>query len=300
MRSVDVLAPLQDAIATVQADVDKKHITLAFDLKAGQRLITGDAVRLQQVFWNVLKNAVKFTPEGGQITVETHALPGEKRVAIKITDTGIGLTADEIASIFNAFSQGEHAGISGSHQFGGLGLGLAISRMLVEHHSGTIQAKSEGRARGATFIIEFPLCDATDVDEETTSSGWSPPASPEQPGGRRILLIEDHEPTRAALAHLLERRHYRVLAAASMAEAKALASRETFDLVLSDIGLPDGDGYVLMAALRDKFGLKGIALTGYGMDQDVIKARDSGFVAHLTKPIRVEALEKALAAALRT
>ena len=113
----------------------------------------------------------------------------------------------------------------------------------------------------------------------------------------RILLVEDHEPTRTALAHLLTRRDCRVMAATSVAEAQELARRENFDLVVSDIGLPDGNGYTLMSELRKDFGLKGIALTGYGMEQDVIRGQNAGFVAHLTKPVRMESLEKALRAA---
>jgi CheY-like chemotaxis protein len=113
--------------------------------------------------------------------------------------------------------------------------------------------------------------------------------------GRRILLVEDHEPTRTALASLLTRRNYKVLSAVSVTEARALARQNHFDLVVSDIGLPDGDGYSLMSGLRDEFGLKGIALSGFGMEQDVAKGKTAGFIAHLIKPVRVESLEKVLA-----
>jgi CheY-like chemotaxis protein/anti-sigma regulatory factor (Ser/Thr protein kinase) len=289
---------LQDAIAIVRADAEIKHIGLTLDFGTDQSMVLGDAVRLQQIFWNVLKNAVKFTPEGGRITVEIRTLAENGNIAVRIIDSGIGLTIREITHIFNPFAQGDHAGSSGSHQFGGLGLGLAISRMLVELHSGVIQAASAGRDQGATFTIELPCLPVEEMKDR--------PAPPEQPAtnnpqaamkkqsGRRILLVEDHEPTRTALARLLARRDYKVMTASSVAEARALVRREKFDLVVSDIGLPDGNGYALMSELRDEFGLKGIALTGYGTEQDVSRAQNSGFVAHLTKPVRIEALEKAL------
>ena len=297
-RPLDVRAVLQDAIAIVQADAKVKQISLTLDFGADQYMVLGDSVRLQQVFWNVLKNAVKFTPEGGKITIETRTLPESGNVAVKIIDTGIGLTIEEITHIFNAFSQGDHAGTSGSHRFGGLGLGLAISRMLVELHSGVIHAASAGRDQGATFTIELPFVQVEEWKNnaaplERPATNNSQTTLKKKPGGR-ILLVEDHEPTRTALARLLTRRDYKVMTATSVAEARALAHRENFDLVVSDIGLPDGNGYTLMSELRDDFGLKGIALTGYGMEQDVLRGQNAGFVAHLTKPVRMESLEKAL------
>jgi CheY-like chemotaxis protein len=264
-------------------------------------MISGDAVRLQQIFWNVLKNAVKFTPDGGRITIETCTLAENGNITVKMTDTGIGMTPAEISHIFEAFSQGDHAAASGAHRFGGLGLGLTISRMLVDLHSGVIRAASAGRDQGAVFTIELPCLQAAEQKknstpaEQTATEGSQ--TAPDKKSGKRILLVEDHEPTRTALAHLLTRRNHKVMAASSVAEARALAGRENFDLVVSDIGLPDGDGYALMAELRENFGLKGIALSGYGMEQDVTRGQDAGFVAHLTKPVHMESLEKALDAA---
>ncbi|HEY5297355.1 MAG TPA: ATP-binding protein [Verrucomicrobiae bacterium] len=294
-RSLDVREVLREAIATVRADAEKKRIVLTQDGMDKECLMAGDSVRLQQIFWNVLKNAVKFTPEGGKISVETRASENGK-IIVQVTDTGIGLTAEEISHVFDTFAQGDHADPNGSHRFGGLGLGLAISRMLVELHAGVIRAASAGRDRGATFTIELPCLPtaeknnlASSVPEKTGAT-----ISQKKNFGLRILLIEDHEPTRTTLAHLLTRRNYKVKTANSVADARAIAQKETFDLVVSDIGLPDGNGYELMAELRDQFHLKGIALTGYGMDRDVAAAQSAGFVAHLTKPIRVESLEKAL------
>jgi PAS domain S-box-containing protein len=297
-KRVDVHAVLKEAIATVQSELNQKQILLTLKLAEDKPVMKGDAVRLQQVFWNVLKNAVKFNSHGGKITVETSIFANSEKIAVKIIDTGIGLTAHEISRIFNAFSQGDHAGNDDSHRFGGLGLGLTISRMLVELHSGGIHATSDGRDQGATFIIELPLVPASKGEDDsapTDSRGKKGSSNGlKKKPGLRILLIEDHEPTRTALSHLLSRRDCKVTAATSVAEARKIARQEKFDLVISDIGLPDGNGYTLMSELRDEFGLKGIALTGYGMEQDVSRAQSSGFVAHLTKPVRIEALEKAL------
>ncbi len=210
------------------------------------------------------------------------------------------MTAEELHRVFRAFSQGDHATERSASQYGGLGLGLAISRNLVELQRGSISAASSGRGLGATFTIELPLIGAAARVEE------EPPPSPEpmrtvgRPaltnGAGRILLVEDHEDTRAALARLLRRRGFEVALAGSAAEARALANQQTFDLLISDIGLPDGDGFELMSDLRGR-GLKGIALTGYGMETDVERSRQAGFLAHLTKPIRIVTLDRVLAEA---
>jgi PAS domain S-box-containing protein len=296
-RPLDVCAVLQDALSVVRLEAETKNIELTLDLGTERPVVLGDPLRLQQIFWNVLKNAVKFTPEGGRIAVEIRTLAAGGNVAIKIMDTGIGLTQGEITHIFDPFAQGDHAAGSGAHQFGGLGLGLAISRMLVKLHDGVIHAASAGRNQGSTFTIELPWIAAEQINApppQPPPPRHHPTIALKRPPGRRILLVEDHEPTRAVLANLLTRRNYQVFTATSIAEALTLARQETFDLVLSDIGLPDGNGYALMAQLRDQFGLKGIALTGYGMEEDVSRAQNSGFIAHLTKPVHIEVLEKAL------
>jgi CheY-like chemotaxis protein len=296
---VDAHTILRDAITAIRVDAAEKQIELNLKLKAKQRQMRGDAVRLQQVFWNVLKNAVKFTPPGGKITVETFVAADGEQLNVKITDTGIGMTGEELTRIFTAFSQGDHA-VASSHRFGGLGLGLAISRQIVEQHSGHIHAVSEGRNKGSIFTIELPVAKMKNKD--------SPPvkiapknisfAQEAKNAGARILLVEDHEPTRNALTILLLRRHYKIFAAGSLAEARKIVGKEKIDFVISDIGLPDGNGNDLMKDLGERYGLKGIALTGYGMEQDVERSLAAGFVTHLTKPVHVQSLEKALSAAL--
>ncbi len=295
---LDVHQVLQDAIAHVREEMNQKQISLKVDLAAAQHTIFADAVRLQQVFWNLLKNAVKFTPNGGQITVETAA--SKDKLAVKIIDTGIGITPDEASHIFTAFSQGNHTNDNNGHRFGGLGLGLVISKNLAEFHSGKILATSEGRNKGSTFIVELPLAETTEKNEDgiTRYLRGSSPDLPAKANGIRVLLVEDHEPTRTALTQLLMRRSYKVISAGSIAEARILASAQNLHLVISDIGLPDGNGYELMAELKKDGAVKGIALTGYGMEQDVARSRAAGFVAHLTKPVGIRSLEAALNTAI--
>ena len=296
LNHVDAHSVLRDAIATIQSDIDEKRIVFTLTLSATQHTLRADPVRLQQVFWNILKNAAKFTPDFGKIDVSTgNYANGE--FELSVTDSGIGMTESELARIFGAFAQGEHAKASGGHRFGGLGLGLAICRTLVESHSGSIRADSKGRNQGSTFIVTLPT-----VKKEV--AGMPPlelahgngTAAKTAPNSLHILLVEDHEPTRRALAQLLTRRHHDVKMAGSVAEARELFGHNDFQLLISDIGLPDGSGFDLMKELhaRDK-NLRGIALTGYGMEQDVERSEEAGFISHLTKPIRVQSLDLILA-----
>lgn len=294
---INLRTVLTDAIAQVRDDMNLKKLRLELRLKAAQHTVFADSVRLQQIFWNLLKNAVKFTPEGGEVTVETE-LAGDKLLT-RISDTGIGMTDDELAGIFKAFAQGDHASVNG-HRFGGLGLGLSISQKLTELHSGRIVASSHGRDKGATFTVELPFATSTESNGKSaatvmldeTDRGGSPKTI-------RILLVEDHEPTRTTLASLLARRTYDVMAAATVQEARMLAKEHPFDLLITDIGLPDGNGYDLMNELGKDRPLRGIALTGYGMEHDVARSETAGFDAHLTKPVRIQSLEAALDATAR-
>lgn len=303
MLAFDVHTALKDAMDNVSSDAADRKIAMHFELAATSSTITGDSARLQQVFWNVLKNSVKFTPVGGEVWVNTRCDGVANEVVIEIRDNGIGMAEHEVSRVFGAFSQGDHAEQNSGHRFGGLGLGLAISRKLVELHGGRIQAASLGKEQGSTFTIFLPLLPATHQlrgsmrggDQDSTTCVNHEIASTFV---RRILLVEDHEPTRAPLARLLTRRGYEVVAAGSSSTALEEAAKARFDLVLSDIGLPDGDGFELMSKLRELYGMKGIALTGYGMEEDVLRSGTSGFIAHLTKPISVLVLDRALAAAL--
>jgi two-component system CheB/CheR fusion protein len=298
MQRLDLNTVLRDAITTMGTEFKEKKILLTTDLTSEFCTVVGDSIRLQQVFWNVLKNAVKFTPSDGNVRILTRVNRANNEVIVTISDSGIGMTADEITRVFTAFSQGDHAVSTGSHRFGGLGLGLAISRLLVRLHAGRFTATSKGRDQGTVFSIALPLAAESDATQVTP---FSPPLSQttttdHPPAKRSILVVEDHDATRNSLAGLLRRRGHTVATAASVFEALAQAETQRFDLVISDIGLPDGDGCDLMAMLHERHALKGIAMTGYGMEHDIARTRGAGFVAHLTKPITMQNLDSAIAA----
>ena len=295
-HAVEVHAVLHDALANIRAEIDEKAMVLDLSLDAPQSTVSGDAVRLQQVFWNILKNAVKFTSDGGRIRVGSRVDGG--KLLVEVADSGIGMSAAELSGVFEAFAQGDHARASGAHRFGGLGLGLAIARKLIELQGGTILARSPGRGRGSTFIVELPLqaaarpVSAAPVPADGTT-GSTPPASA---AAGSILLVEDHPSTRATLEKLLSRRNFEVVPAGTAQEARQLAAARHFDFLLSDVGLPDGDGYQLMSELRRmQPDLRGIAVSGYGMEDDLQRSRTAGFAAHLVKPVSIAALEKAFA-----
>jgi PAS domain S-box-containing protein len=299
LREVDVPVTLRDSLVAVRAEFAAKDLGLVLDLAPEPHSVWGDSVRLQQVFWNVLKNAVKFTPRGGRVTIATRVDQPGGRVEVIVSDTGIGMTPEEIGRVFKPFAQGDHAAGGGAHQFGGLGLGLAISQRIVALHHGTMKAESPGRHRGAVFRIALPLWQPTSVTvvsppADAPATALAGDAAEPGPARRRVLLVEDHAPTRAALKSLLLRRRFDVVTAANAAEARAVVQQGPFDLFVSDIGLPDGNGYELMREFRERYGLVGIALTGYGMEDDIVRSRQAGFARHLTKPIRIQHLDVAL------
>lgn len=311
LHQCDLHGILTDALGNVRSEILEKRLVLISDLAAIESSVWGDSVRLQQVFWNILKNAVKFTPPGGRIAIATQNV--ENQLTVKITDTGIGMMPQEIDRAFQAFSQGEHA-VPGAnlHRFGGLGLGLAITKMLVELHDGQIGASSAGRDQGSTFIVVLPLARGK-MSERTESRGEpdasrsnslhplppTPTRSPMPMNRRRILLVEDHSPTRLTLLHLLKSRHFDVSAVGTASDAHKLTLTNEFDLVISDVGLPDRNGYELMGELRAiQPRLIGIALSGYGMEEDLARSQAAGFSFHLVKPITIGLLEEAIASLL--
>ena len=286
------------AIEIVSDDAMTKGISIQREFTARYSGLNADPARFQQVIWNILRNAVKFTPRGGNVMVNTRnasSTDGSCVLHIEVADSGIGIDSAQLEAIFQPFEQG---GLSGNHRFGGIGLGLAIAKAVVEMHGGRILAKSEGMDRGSTFVMEFP--GATEPPVGTIDSPNPPlPSMPRpleisQAIALRILLVEDHKPTAEVLSHLLERAGHRVVSANTIFDALAAAAANQFDIVVSDLGLPDGSGNDLMRQLSDTYGLRGIALSGYGMDEDIARSHESGFVAHFIKPIDFHHLERAL------
>jgi signal transduction histidine kinase/CheY-like chemotaxis protein len=285
---------LQRSYEICREEIAAKDLKIEFRLRAERAYVEGDPARLQQVFWNLVKNSVKFTPAKGRIVIET-LNPTPDTVEIRTTDTGIGIEADQMERIFNAFEQGQS---SITRRFGGLGLGLAISKAMVNAHGGTIKAESGGKNRGATFIVTLTTIAAPAVapavpetrDPKTAASK----ARQKKGTGPRILVVDDHVDTCTGMKMMLERRGYRVTLAHTADQAVERTEHEEFDLVISDIGLPDRSGYELMHALSTTKGLRGIALSGFGMENDVSRARAAGFSEHLTKPINFDRLDEAI------
>lgn len=287
-RTVELSTILRRAVEVCQPDIEARMLEFGLDTGPAPFWVRADAARLQQVFWNLLRNAIKFTPHGGCVGIRCHA-DKEGFVVAEVTDSGEGIDPDALGRIFNAFEQAER---SITRQFGGLGLGLTISKALVELHGGSIHARSEGKGRGATFAVRLPL-----VPSPGTASKQPPqtlPATAARP--LRILLVEDHGDTVRIMRRLLLADGHEVDTAADVGAALTLAGQKEFDLLLSDLGLPDGSGLDLMRALRARgVQLPGIALSGFGQEADILASRDAGFAAHLIKPVVLSKLEQTIA-----
>ena len=280
-------------------DVDNGRLRLELDFGADDHRLWADPPRLMQVFWNLLKNAVKFTPDGGSIRVRSRREEGSggPRLVVEIADTGIGIEPDVLPRLFQGFEQGSR---TITRRFGGLGLGLAISRAIVDLHGGRLAAASEGPGRGALFTVDLPVgvLPPAETPAATVPAVPDAVAADEAAVSLRILLVEDHADTAEALADLLRLMGHEVAVAGSVAAGLAAAAEGSaaggVDLVVSDLGLPDGSGQDLMRELVRRYGWKGIALSGYGMEEDVHRSREAGFARHLTKPVALEALRAAI------
>jgi PAS domain S-box-containing protein len=283
---VDVHALIERTIEICRSQIEGKGHRPAIELAAVEHHVHGDAARLQQVLWNLLINAVKYTPEGGRIGLRTRSY-GPGRLVIEVADDGIGIEPDQLPHLFDAFERGYAAVTSHAP---GLGLGLTISRSIVEAHGGTLQGASDGRDRGATFRLE--LATATSPGESTELD-----AAPPSPPGRRlrVLLVEDNAATVEAMASVLRRQGHVVRTATSLSRALE-ASSDEYDVVVSDIDLGDGSGLELMREVRCRGDTPGIAVSGYATEEDVRQSREAGFAVHLAKPITagmlVSAIEK--------
>lgn len=282
----DLHTLLGHSIEIVRDEAASKPVHLTLDLGAANCAVIGDPTRLQQVFWNLLRNAVKFTPAGGHITIRTRESEGGKTFVLQVSDTGLGFAAERAERLFLPFAQEAQ---DGQHRFGGLGLGLAIARAIVDLHRGSIRAASDGPGKGATFTVELPCAEAQAAGAETSAD--QPPSSSAAPRSRTILLVEDHEPTLAVMTKLLGRRGHTIVGAGSLAAARQEAEQRHFDVLVCDLGLPDGTGLDVLAQLRARQPhLRAIALSGYGMEEDLARSRAAGFLLHLVKPIDFDQL----------
>jgi PAS domain S-box-containing protein len=280
-ETVDIHRLINSVASICRGDVNAKRIELHVDLQARDHFIRADSARIQQVLWNLVKNAIKFTPEQGRITIRTrNDRPGHVR--IEVIDTGIGIDPAVLPRIFNAFDQGT----VDMRRYGGLGLGLSISRSLVEMHGGTLSAMSDGPGLGSTFALEIDTVVRLRVDSGVAIADGLRRAV-------RVLIVDDHIETSKVMKLLLERRGYVVQAAHTLHDALEATRTSDFDLLISDIGLPDGSGLELMRALADR-PIRGIALSGFGMDEDIARSKEAGFVEHLIKPVSFQSLQETI------
>ncbi len=285
LEDCDVHRIVENAIEMAHSAIAAKQLNVATELEAKEYHILADCIRLQQVFWNLINNAVKFTSQGGQITIRTFNDKSE-RFHFEITDSGIGIEPQRLASLFQPFEQADP---SVTRQFGGLGLGLAISKRLVDLHHGRIEADSRGRSFGATFKVTL----------DTLPQGSAAIGLNHRGGGKtskplRILLVEDHQDTRRTLSRLLTHFGHNVVTADNVEGAMAIMASNNIETVLCDIGLPDGSGYEVAAQARAHGGIKAVALTGFGTEQDVQRSKEAGFDFHLVKPINFQELQTVL------
>jgi PAS domain S-box-containing protein len=276
LRGVDAQALVEQSWQIVRHNAEQKRVTVRRIFHATDHEVWADPVRLQQVLWNLLQNAIKYTPEGGEVRIET-SNPTRGTLRFTVSDSGIGVAPDDLARIFQPF---ERPAAADGNRFGGLGLGLFITKAIVEQHGGRIEVSSPGKGMGTIFTVELATNGAG-------SLGPKRAALSEVIGVRplRILLVEDHDNTREVLTRLLTRRGHIVKSAETVTSAFKLAEANQFDLIISDLGLPDGSGLDLMPELKSRYGLKGIAVSGFGMEEDVSKSQRAGFSAHLIKPV---------------
>jgi CheY-like chemotaxis protein len=280
--AVDIHSTIEHALSISAGDITAKTIRVTRHFDAREHHCWADPARLQQVFWNLIKNSAKFTPEGGRLEISTRN-NDRHQIVVEVSDSGIGIDPNLMPRIFDAFEQG--GGVITS-RYGGLGLGLAISKRVVDLHSGTIEARSDGPGRGATFIVTLNAMETSLLEGPVLFLESEPPPAKHI----QILFVEDHEDTARVLGRILRNAGFDVSHAGTVAQARTLAAGRPFDLLISDLGLPDGSGLDLMKGLREAQGMKGIALSGFGTDDDVAASMAAGFAAHLTKPVDWERL----------
>jgi CheY-like chemotaxis protein len=302
---VDAHELVNHVVAICADDLRGAQLRLVVDLAAAHHHISADPIRFQQVLWNLVKNAIKFTPPGGRVTVASRnqaqdaSGPPTSGLKIEISDTGIGIEADALPRIFE---MAERGGISAAtRRFGGLGLGLMLSRSIVEQHDGRLSVASAGAGRGATFTLEMPLvCAPAALPSAAPLARDGHAAGPSRSRFVRILLVDDNADTLKYLAKVLRLAGHDVRTAPDMATSLRLASEADFDLVISDIELPDGSGLELMETIRTRRSVPGIALSGFGSPEDVEQSRSAGFALHLIKPFDFRRLEVAIGQVVTT
>ncbi len=285
----DIHAVVREASEMLMAEAVARRLSVTVALEAIRHRVNGDPARLRQVFVNLVKNALKFTPENGHVTLRSWN--NGHSVIVEVSDDGIGIEPQSLARIFESFEQASSAGAAA----GGLGLGLAISRGMIELHGGTITAHSAGPGRGARFLVNLAALPAPAAEDAPHKHlvRIPPKRSPRRLPTGEILIVEDEPDLAEALSSVLESQGYRVKLAAT-ANAALATELDDVRVIISDIGLPDLDGRLLLRKLKSKRPLKAIALSGYGTEADILASQAAGFDQHLTKPVEMEILMGAL------
>jgi len=286
---VDAHQAVSNVVEICRAEAKSKRLHMHFKLRAKNYHVSADAAKFQQIIWNLLKNSIKFTPEGGEIVISSQN-PSETVLNITVRDTGIGMEPEIMQRIFDPFEQGNR---SFEHRVGGLGLGLAISKSLAQAHGGTLTAQSDGPDHGSTFSLSVQTLPPGKLGGAAAKAAIE---SPRQ--ALKILLVDDHQDTCAALEKLLARRGHLVAVTHNVRSAMEAAVGNKFDLLISDIALPDASGTDLMVQLRAISNIPGIAISGFGHDGDIERSLEAGFSEHLIKPVKLDDLEAAIERAL--
>jgi signal transduction histidine kinase len=289
VQPVDLAATVRLAAESVRPAAEAKGIRLEQIIDPSAGPVSGDPARLQQIVWNLLSNAAKFTPKGGRITVVLERV--NSHVEIRISDTGEGISADFLPLIFDRFSQ---ADASSRRKHAGVGLGLSIVRSLVEAHGGTVQARSAGLGQGSTFSVHLPTRVLDDAESQRVPPRGTPAAGESSLGrdtwpslsGVAVLVVDDEKDARELLQAILQERGASVRTAASAAQARSLIAEQAPQVILCDIGMPEEDGYDFVASLRQQSILvPALALTAFARAEDRVRALRAGFAAHLAKPV---------------
>jgi PAS domain S-box-containing protein len=294
IEKVDLVSLVRNVIETVQQAANSKHISVRAEIEAEAIPIAGDPARLQQIVWNLLWNAIKFTPAGGNVLVRVRDSAADAEISV--TDTGVGIKAEVLPHIFERFNQ---ANLLKTGGLGGLGLGLSIVKHLVDLHGGSIKADSPGEGLGATFMVVLPSGELPEIAEVSAGPRKSP-APQDVLQGLSILVVEDEADTRDFLGRFLATHGAKVVITGSAEEALARLPEADADLLISDIGLPEVDGYELLQRIRqtdaaEGGGIPAIALTAYARAEDRARAFRAGYQAHLAKPIEPTDLLTAIA-----
>ena len=288
LELVDAHVLLDRALSVAVQDGDACRPTIQWELKAADHFVWADPTRLQQVCWNILKNALQYTPDSGTVHIRSRNTAGGM-LELEVADTGAGIDPEFLPRIFNEFERGPRAS---RHRAGGLGLGLSIAKSLMEQLGGSIHAASEGPSRGTSFTVRLPI--ANEQSLELPPELQPPPHAGAAVPSLRVLMVEDDAQTTDAVSHALRDMGYHVTAATTVSEALAAGAREKFDLLLCDIGLPDGSGLDVMRWFGKHQSIPGIALSGYAAPADLQRSCNVGFAMHLIKPIAIGALRAAI------